>query len=158
ELWGPSGNDRGVLDPRQQDNKTDFQKQNLKSITLGDMRVMRGWAIANNWKGSFLRLSYEGGPDSKLAQTAGGNLGPIITLFIKIGNASTGTFLNVPYNPLSDRYDLELWSYPGNDLRDWLDTKGVAAMDRGELVVRTDLVQGSWPDLDREGKDGVEMA
>jgi hypothetical protein len=157
ELWGPSGDEHGVLDPRQQDNKTDFQKQNLKSLTLGDMQVVRGWATANNWKGSFLRFSYEGGPDSRLAQAVGGSLGPNITLFVKIGSAATGTLLNVPYNLLSDRYDLELWSYPGNDLRDWLDTKGVAAMDRGELVVRTDLVQGSWQDLDREGKDALEM-
>ncbi|HTI70262.1 MAG TPA: cupin domain-containing protein [Candidatus Limnocylindria bacterium] len=157
ELWGPSGGDHGVLDPRFQDNKTDFQKQNLKSLTLGDAHFMRGWATINDWTGAFLRFSYEGGPDSVLSRAAGGTLGSSIRLFVKIGNAANGTFLTVPYNPLSDRYEIELWSYPGNDLRSQLDVKGVAAFDRGELVVRTDLVQGTLAELGREGKDGVAM-
>ncbi len=80
ELWGPSGSDHAVLDPTLQDNKTDFQKQNLKELTIGDARLVRGWATANGWTGSFLRLSYEGGPDSQLAQAAGGKLGSSIKL------------------------------------------------------------------------------
>ena len=157
ELWGPSGGDHAVLDPTRQDNKTDFQKQNLKSLQIGDARLVRGWATANGWTGSFLRVSYEGGPDSRLAQASGGKLGPSIKLFLRVGAATTASLLTVPYNPDSDRYEIELWSYPAQDLRSQLDEKGVAAIDRGELVVRTDLVKGARADLAREGKDGIPM-
>ena len=64
----------------------------------------------------------------------------------------------MPYNPQSNRYEIELWSYPGNDLRSKLDIKGAAALDAGRLVVRTDLVQGTLAELAREGKDGLFMA
>ena len=157
ELWGPSGGDHAVLDPTKQDNKTDFQKQNLKSLTVGDTQLVRGWAKAGAWTGPFLRLSYEGGPDSTLAQAAGGLLGPSIKLFLKVGEVATSSLLTVPYNPESNRYEIELWNYPGNDLRAQLDARGAAAIDRGELVVRTDLIQGTLADLAREGKDGLSM-
>ena len=156
ELWGPSGGDHNVLDPTQQDNKTDFQKQNLKQLTIGDAYLVRGWATVNDWTGSFLRLSYDGGPDSRLAQ-AGGKPGASIQLFLKVNGVSSSSLLTVPYNPRSNRYEIELWSYPGNDLRSRLDVKGVDSLDRGELVVRTDLVHGTKADLAREGKDGVDM-
>src|SRR5271165_3751925 len=39
ELWGPSGGDYAILDPTKQDNKMDFQKQNLKVCGL----EMPGW-------------------------------------------------------------------------------------------------------------------
>jgi mannose-6-phosphate isomerase-like protein (cupin superfamily) len=157
ELWGPSGSDHAVLDPTRQDNKTDFQKQNLKSLRIGDARLVRGWATVNGWTGSFLRVSYEGGPDSRLARASGGKLGPSIKLFLRVGAATTASLLTVPYNPDSDRYEIELWSYPAQDLRSQLDEKGVAAIDRGELIVRTDLVKGARADLAREGKDGIPM-
>jgi len=156
-LWGPSGGDHAVLDPTLQDNKTDFQKQNLKELVIGDTRLLRGWATVNGWTGPFLRLSYEGGPDSKLAQAAGGNLGPAIKLYLKVGAAAVSELLTVPYNTVSNRYELELWNYPGNDLSKKLDTKGAAAMTRGELVVRTDLIRGTLGDFAREGKDGASM-
>ncbi len=156
-LWGPSGGDHAVLDPTQQDNKTDFQKQNVKSLTIGDTRIVRGWATVGDWTGPFLRLSYEGGPDSQLARLAGSLPGPSIQLFLKVGSVAAPSLLTVPYNPLSHRYEIELWNYPGNDLHSRLDTKGAAAMARGELVVRTDLIQGTYADFKREGKDGVSM-
>jgi len=43
-----------------------------------------------------------------------------------------------------------MWAYPGQDLRGRLDARGQAAWDRGELVVRTDLVHGSAEDFRRE--------
>jgi mannose-6-phosphate isomerase-like protein (cupin superfamily) len=158
ELWGPSGGDYAILDPRLQDNKMDFQKQNLKVLRIGDAWVVRGWASVDGWTGSFLRLSYDGGPDSRLSQLAGGKLGSIIQLYLKVGSGNGSALMKVPYNPQSNRYEIELWSYPGNDLRSKLDVKGAAAFDRGELVVRTDLVRGTSAELAREGKDGLFMA
>jgi hypothetical protein len=43
QLWGPSAPSSDVLDPAQQDAKTDFQKQNVKDFHLGDIRAVRGW-------------------------------------------------------------------------------------------------------------------
>ena len=157
ELWGPSGGDHAVLDPAQQDNKTDFQKQNLKSLTIGDVHIVRGWATAGDWTGSFLRISYDAGPDTKLAAAAGGVLGPNIRLYINVGGVGAPPLLTMPYDPQSHRYALELWSYPGADLRSRLDVKGVAAFDRGEILAGTGLVQGTLADLSREGKDGLQM-
>ena len=159
ELYGPSGGDYATKDPTKQDNKMDFQKQNLKVLRIGDAWVVRGWATVDGWTGSFLRLSYEGGPDSRLSQLAAGKLKPgsSIQVYLKVGSGNTNALLKVPYNPQSNRYEIELWGYPGNDLRSKLDVKGAAAFDRGELIVRTDLVQGTLAELAREGKDGLPM-
>ena len=43
ELYGPQGDDANILDPAQQDNKTDFQKQNIKSFRTSSTYVIRGW-------------------------------------------------------------------------------------------------------------------
>jgi len=53
ELWGPSGGDHGVLDPRFQDNKMDFQKQNLNVLRIGDSRLVRGWRPSTDGRGHF---------------------------------------------------------------------------------------------------------
>ena len=37
ELYGPAGGDADQLDVRLQDNKIDFQKQNLRDFRLGDV-------------------------------------------------------------------------------------------------------------------------
>lgn len=150
ELYGPSGPDAGVLDPRQQDVKTDFQKQNVRSFQMTDTFLVRGVASAGDWTGPFLRLSYRGGPDSLLSQAANHQLGDRIKLWVKVGGNAASALLPVPYNPASDRYEVEFWGYPGNDLRTLLDDKGRAAFDRGELQVRTDLVQGSATEFTRE--------
>src|SRR5437868_12225521 len=42
ELYGPSGADANNLDPRQQDNKSDFQKQNVHDFHTTDMHAVRG--------------------------------------------------------------------------------------------------------------------
>jgi hypothetical protein len=64
ELYGPSGDSWDVTDPRQQDNKEDFQKQNIRDFRCTDTWVARGWATTRgdsrdgDWTGPFLLLSY----------------------------------------------------------------------------------------------------
>jgi hypothetical protein len=106
--------------------------------------------------GPFLLLSYRAGPDSKLSQTAGHKLGPSLRVYVRIG-AGTGVKLDVPYNPLTGRYQIEIWGYGGNDLRNKLGEKGQAAFDRGGLIANPALVQGSYADFAREGLDNRDM-
>jgi mannose-6-phosphate isomerase-like protein (cupin superfamily) len=161
ELYGPSGDTWNVTDPAAQDNKEDFQKQNIKDFCCTDTWIARGWATTRvdagegEWTGPFLFVSYRGGPDSKLSQVAGHKLGGTIRLYVKVGSVSTK--LDVPYNPATDRYEIEIWGYPGNDLRSKLDRKGVAAIDRGGLVTDPSLVPGNYGDFAREGLDNRDM-
>ncbi len=157
EVYGPSGGDADILDPTRQDNKTDFQKQNVKDFRITDAYLARGWATAGDWTGPFLKLSYRGGPDSKLSQAANHRLGPSIRLSLKVRDATTATPLTVPYNEESHRYEIELWGYPGNDLASRLEEKGRTSIERGELVARPDLVRGLYTDFAREGLDGQVM-
>jgi mannose-6-phosphate isomerase-like protein (cupin superfamily) len=156
--YGPQGADADNLNPEQQDNKTDFQKQNVKDFETTDTILMRGLVNVGNWTGPFLRISYRGGPDSQLSVAANHQLGESIKLFLKVAETPSSSLITVPYNPLSDRYEIELWGYPGADLRSKLDGKSLAAFDRGELQVRTDLVHGSIADFSREKLDGLDMA
>jgi len=151
ESYGPQGGDANILDPTQQDNKTDFQKQNVRDFRSTDTFLIRGLVSVGDWTGPFLRISYRGGPDSKLSTAANQQLGEKIKLWIKVADVATSSLITVPYNPLSDRYEVEIWGYPGADLRSQLDDKGRNAFDRGELIVRTDLVHGSLSDFNREG-------
>ncbi len=57
-LYGPQGNDADILDPTLQDNKTDFQKQNVKDFVSTDTVLTRGLVTVGNWTGPFLRISY----------------------------------------------------------------------------------------------------
>jgi mannose-6-phosphate isomerase-like protein (cupin superfamily) len=157
QLYGPVGADWAVLDARFQDNKEDFQKQNIRDFTTTGTRLARGWAALDGWAGPFLSISYPGGPDSKLSQAAGHQLGASIKVFLKVGNVTAPQLLDVPYNPLTDRYELEIWAYPAGDLRSRLDGKGQAAIDRGGLIARTDVVQGGANDFAREGLDNRDM-
>src|ERR1051325_6223381 len=61
-LYGPAGADANVLDPTRQDNKTDFQKQNIKEFILTDTFLARGWVNVGGQIRPFLKLSYLGGP------------------------------------------------------------------------------------------------
>ena len=63
----------------------------------------------------------------------------------------------VPYHEESDRYELEIWSYPGADLRDQLDAKGRQSLDRQELLNRPDLLRGTMEDLRRENVEDKPM-
>ena len=156
ELYGPSGADADVLDPTLQDNKTDFQKQNVKSFRTSSTTLVRGWATTGDWTGPFLRLSYEAGPDSPLWQMKGASPGATLKLWLKVGAQATGTLLTVPYNPRSDRYEIELWGFPG-DLRSTLGGTSRDAFDRGELQANTELMRGNPADFQRERIDGRYM-
>lgn len=157
ELYGPAGGDYQNLTPENQDNKVDFQKQNIKDFTVTDTIVSRGWATAGNWTGPFLRLSYSGGPDSVLAQLSPTPLKSSIKLWLQVGSRQTNTLIDVPYNPRTDRYEIEIWGYPGQDFRDQLDDKGQQSLDAGLLVARPDLIIGQLSDFAREGLDARDM-
>jgi mannose-6-phosphate isomerase-like protein (cupin superfamily) len=149
ELYGPSAPASDMFDPRVQDNKTDFQKQNVRDFRTSDCHLIRGYASIDDWTGPFLRLSYRGGPDSRLSMAANHQLGERIKLWARIGGNTTNALIPVPYVPRSDRYEIELWGYPG-DLRSRLDVKGREAFDRGELIARPDLIFGQLSDFERE--------
>ena len=147
ELYGPSdGSNNG--DPKSQDNKNDFQKQNVAVFRTTDTIITRGFATTGDWTGPFVRLSYRAGPDSKLSQLANMQLGDRIRVWAKIGDTATPQPLIVPYDALSGRYEIELWGYGGGDLRNKLDEKGQAAMDAGELVARPDLTPATFDPID----------
>lgn len=149
EVYGPSGGDADQLDPTRQDNKTDFQKQNVRDFHLGDTRAMRGWAVTDGWRGPFLQLSYRAGPDSALAKAVGGTLSDVIGCVVSIGGRPPVT-LRAPYDAQSARYVVEVWGHPGDGLRDSLGPRGQAALDAGTLVARPDVVQGGADDFDRD--------
>lgn len=153
-MYGPSAPDTNVLDPAAQDNKTDFQKQNVRDFHTTDTFLVRGIARAGNWQGPFLRVSYRGGPDSLLSQQANHQLGAQIHLWVQVNGARVSSPIPVPYNSVSDRYEVELWGYPGGDLATQLDQRGAGALQSGELVARSDLVQGQTSDFNREAVDG----
>jgi mannose-6-phosphate isomerase-like protein (cupin superfamily) len=149
ELYGPSGGDADNLDPARQDNKTDFQKQNVKSFRTSATSLVRGWVTTGDWTGPFLRLSYQAGPDSPLWKARNGSPGTTLKLWLKVGGKVTANLLTVPYNDRADRYEIELWGFPG-DLRAALGGTSLAAVDRGELQANTELLRGDPADFERE--------
>jgi hypothetical protein len=151
EMYGPSSPNEGLFDPTQQDVKTDFQKQNVRDFLMADTYLLRGWVAINDWTAPFLRISYRGGPTSRLASAAGNRLGNRIKLWLKVGSVSSPSLISVPYNPETHRYEVELWGYGGDGLLGQLDTRGRAAIDRGELLLRTDLLRGRLDDFARDG-------
>ena len=151
EMYGPSSPNENLLDPQQQDVKTDFQKQNVRDFRATDTHLVRGWVSVDDWTGPFLRLSYRGGPDSRLSEATGHRLGQSIKLWIRVAGVATPDLIVVPYNERSDRYEVELWGYPRNDLGAQLDAKGQGALVRGELQVRNDLMSGNLADFGRDG-------
>ncbi|HJZ79498.1 MAG TPA: hypothetical protein VKD91_04110, partial [Pyrinomonadaceae bacterium] len=108
-LYGPSAPDSAVIDPTMQDNKLDFQKQNVASFNAADTQLIRGLASAGNWTGPFLRLTYRAGPDSVLATKTGSLLGPSIKLWLKVGQTAVAAPLSVPYDADAGRYAIEFW-------------------------------------------------
>lgn len=142
ELYGPQSPRETVINPVDQDF-VDFQKQNIQSFVLGDMHIVRGWVTVDSWTGPFLRLSYRGGPDSALSKLSGHTLSNQIRVFLKVGSSSTSVPLVVPYNADCDRYEVELWNYPGEKLKDKLDFRGRESLETGALQIRGDLIQGA---------------
>lgn len=160
-LYSPNQADLqpGDLDFRNQDNKTDFQKQNIKDFISTDTYLVRGIVTAGDWIGPFLKISYRGGPDSKLSQAANHQLGDKIKLFLKIGENATNEPISAIYKQESDRYEAEIWGYPGavQDLMQLLDDKGKAAIQRGELQLRPNLIKGTPADFKRDNADAQYM-
>jgi len=155
-LYGPSGGDWQVVDPRLQDNKNDFQKQNVRQFDFTEMQLVRGYAHAGDWTGPFLHVSYQPSAESILSPTKGVYTGKTVRLYLKVGKNSTGAALIiVPYNPQTDRYEVEVWGYPGGSLQASLDPKGRAALERGELIARPDLVKGSLAHFQGLAFDGL---
>jgi mannose-6-phosphate isomerase-like protein (cupin superfamily) len=173
EFAGPQGQDADVLNPRQQDNKQDFQKQNVRDFLVTDTYLLRGWVTPRAWKDlesfdpvpdrivPFLKLSYRAGPDSRLAEALGRLPGPIIRAYLKVNGREAGGLIAVPYNEATDRYEIELWGDHGGDLQTIFsaggDECGLASLARGELITRPDLIRGMRSDFDREGKDDVNV-
>lgn len=149
ELHGPQSPNETVTNPVDQDF-VDFQKQNISSFVLGDMHLVRGWVTVDDWTGPFLRLSYRGGPDSALSKVSGHSISDHIRVHLKVASTSTSVPLVVPYNPDSDRYEVELWNYPSDNLVDKLDTRGREALANGALLIRGDLIQGASDTFARE--------
>jgi hypothetical protein len=148
-LYGPAGGDWQNPDPRTQDNKSDFQKQNVRTIELSETRLLRGYARVDGWSGPFLHISYEPSLRSPLAR-GGYYPGSSVRLYLKVGTASTQMApIAVPYNTVTHRYEIELWSFKAGDgaLRALLGPKGQAAMARGELLARPDLIKGRLDDF-----------
>lgn len=157
ELYGPAGDDFDQPDPTKQDNKLDFQKQNVRRFHTTDTYLVRGLVSVGDWTGPFLRVSYRGGVDSKLSAASGHTLGDRIKLWLKVGASATPQYVTVPYNPESDRYEVEFWGYPAAGLLSQLDELGRASFDRGELLVRTDLIHGDISKFDRGGLNEVRI-
>jgi hypothetical protein len=159
QLYGPGAPNSNVLDPRAQDDKQDFQKQNVSSFTTGDTELIRGLVSVGDWTGPFIRISYRAGPDSVLALRMRGGLGPAIRLWIKVGAITSTVLRRVPYDDESGRYAIELWGWKGTpaDLRAALSPRGQAAFDLGALVADPALVPGG-DDFTREALDGKNVS
>jgi hypothetical protein len=81
-----------------------------------------------------------------------------VRLYLRVGAASTGPqSIVVPYDPVSARYEIELWSFAG-DPSPRLGPKGVAACRRGALIGRPDLVHGVLDDFRGAGFDAARDA
>jgi hypothetical protein len=154
QLFGPSGGNADQLDPAQQDDKTDFQKQNVRDFHLGDTAIVRGWAISGGQRYPFVQLSYRGGPDSALSEAAG-SLGPAIGCSVSLRGASAT--LRAPYDPESDRYVVELWGRSSDGLRSQVDARGLAAIEAELVQARPDLVRGTGADFARLAVDGQDL-
>lgn len=153
ELWGPAASDQ--LDPVQQDDKTDFQKQNVRDFRLTDTRVVRGWVSVGGERVPFLHLSYRAGPDSTLARSAG-RLGESVGCVFSLRGGPAVT-VRAPYDPESGRYVIEIWGRSGHGFRDLVDSRGKAALEAGRLQGRDDLGFGGSGELAREEVDGVDL-
>lgn len=154
QLYGPAAPNSDVLDATQQDVKTDFQKQNVADFRLGDTAAVRGWATSASGRVPFVQLSYRGGPDSALSSKA--QLGATIGCVVSIPGGPSATFA-VPYDPISDRYSIELWGQDGGALGAALGPKGQASLAAGTLVGRPDVVLGSASAFTREQLDGADL-
>jgi mannose-6-phosphate isomerase-like protein (cupin superfamily) len=158
EEYGPNGPDHHVLDPAFQDNKTDFQKQNIKDFTVTDTYLVRGWVNAGEKTVPFLKISYLGGRDSILAEKTRHKLGAFIYLYLDVQGKAAKDLIKVPYNEQSDRYEVEIWGHPDSQaVIQTLSPKGKATLERGGLLISDEIIKGSISDFAREGLDDKNM-
>jgi mannose-6-phosphate isomerase-like protein (cupin superfamily) len=155
ELYPPASSSE--FDPRLQEDKLDFQKQNVRRFHIADSVLARGYVHVGGETIPFLRVTYRAGPDSKLWELAG-RLGDHVKLWMRIGDIHTPEPIVVPYNPASDWYEIELWGWSAADLAVRLGAKGRASVERGGLVARPDLIRGRLDAFSRERLDGVDAA
>jgi mannose-6-phosphate isomerase-like protein (cupin superfamily) len=153
ELYGPAGSEHSILNPEVQDNKTDFQKQNVKDFLLTDTYLVRGWVSAGQWTGPFIKFSYRGDVDSALSKASNNNLSSFIFLWASIQGKAMNEPIKIPYNIDTNCYEIEIWGYSGDDLYNQLGTKGKDSMTKGLLLNRPDLIKGTFNDFAREGLD-----
>ena len=143
-LYGPGGDAWEVRDPRNQENKNDFQKQNIHDYRLTGVEIARGYVHVDGWTGAFLHLSCTPVDGSPLLDADGSYPGEALTLWLRTDDTGAGELLRVPYDPVGHRFAIEIWADPGRDIRQHLDpTKGQPAVDRGAIVVRPSLVRGT---------------
>ena len=156
QLYGPSAPSDGVLDPQQQDNKTDFQKQNVASFLVADTQLIRGIASAGGVERAV--------PSPVLSRRSGFGAGRHGTRFAGTDDPAvpegrterdSQRRLSVPYDAETGRYAIELWGWPGTpaDLRAALDPRGQAAFDRNALIAAPSLVPGNANAFLREALD-----
>jgi len=157
ELYGPAGLDSGVIDPTKQDNKNDFQKQNIKNFKIGNTILIRGWVVAGDYIFPFLKVSYTGGPYSILGRKAKAPLGSSIRLWLKVNNIETQSHLVVPYDRRTDRYEIELWGFSGRDIKPFLGVKGLEGFANGHIILAPDLIKGQLSDFKREFIDNLDV-
>lgn len=150
ELYGPAGGDADILDPTVQDNKTDFQKQNIKSLIIAPTQLARGWVSTGDTIAPFLHISYQAGPDTPLWRAAGGSPGQTIRLWLKVNDRECSAPLFVPYNQASQRYEVEIWGYTGPDLHGILRGDSLQALNSGALLVDPFLMTGNIADFEQE--------
>lgn len=152
DLHGPSAPQTLVTDPRQQDVKTDFQKQNVRDFRTADAELARGWASVGDQLVPWLRLSYRAGPDSVLSAATGHQLGDAIQAWVRVGRGQ-GRMIRIPYDERAGRYQVELWGHSGVGLAAALDPRGAASFAAGRLLAAPDLVRGTAADFDRPDID-----
>jgi mannose-6-phosphate isomerase-like protein (cupin superfamily) len=133
-----------TCDPRVQDNKLDFQKQNIAGATFGDLVLSRGAIEAAGQIFGFLRISCRSGPECGLAVESGIVPGSSVEVSLKLGDLGATVF-TVPYDERSNRFELELWGYRGaaESLIADVGASAADALIRGRLVLRSDLISGT---------------
>jgi hypothetical protein len=153
--------DDPALPPQKQDNKVDFAKQNVREFRLGDTFLVRGWVYnpaRDDGEGDFcpfLKLSYRGGPDSILSAASGHQLGAEIKLHLSLFDLSEQ--FTVPYNPSSHRYEVELWGCSTRALEGRLGPRARAAVERGGLQFRPNMIRGRYDAFRRDMVTGTRV-
>lgn len=157
-LYGPSDGQHAESRPLEQNNKNDFQKQNIASVIFAPFYAVRGYVRAGAWTGCFLRLGYRGSPDADLIHRSGGDAGDFLLMELQMNGGLAQTF-ELPFNSYSGCYEVELWGYSDSDLAALLGAKGRTALTEGRIVQVPQLIKGVAEDFRGPGinalRDGL---